>query len=49
MRPDAEGSLKLHRVEENLGALELTPADLREINASLSKIDVHGERRQKRL
>jgi aryl-alcohol dehydrogenase-like predicted oxidoreductase len=40
------GTTRLHRVEENLGALEieLTPDDLREINASLSKIDVRGER-----
>jgi hypothetical protein len=32
--------------KKTLGALdlELTPADLREINSSLSKIDVHGER-----
>jgi aryl-alcohol dehydrogenase-like predicted oxidoreductase len=40
------GTTKLHRLEENLGAVEvqLTPDDLREIDASLSKIKVQGER-----
>ena len=40
------GTTKLHRLEENLGALdiELTPADLQEINDALSKIEVQGER-----
>jgi aryl-alcohol dehydrogenase-like predicted oxidoreductase len=40
------GTTKLHRLEENLGAvnLELTEADLREITAEASKIRVQGER-----
>jgi aryl-alcohol dehydrogenase-like predicted oxidoreductase len=40
------GSTKLHRVEENLGAInvELTDDDLREINAMASRIDVKGDR-----
>jgi aryl-alcohol dehydrogenase-like predicted oxidoreductase len=40
------GTTKLHRLEENLGAvdLELTAADLAEIDAGSSKIEVQGER-----
>ena len=40
------GTTKLHRLEENIGAtaLELTPDDLREINAAAAKITVQGER-----
>ena len=40
------GTTKLHRLEENLGAinLELTATDLSEINTEASKIDVRGER-----
>jgi aryl-alcohol dehydrogenase-like predicted oxidoreductase len=40
------GTTKLHRLEENLGAVnvELTPADLREIDAAASRITVRGHR-----
>ena len=40
------GTTKLHRLEENLGAvdLDLTVEDLAEIDAEASKIDVQGER-----
>jgi aryl-alcohol dehydrogenase-like predicted oxidoreductase len=40
------GTTKLHRLEENLGAVEvgLTPDDLREIDAAASRITVHGHR-----
>lgn len=40
------GTTKFHRLEENLGAseLELTAEDLQQINASLAKIAVQGER-----
>ncbi|SDR44900.1 Predicted oxidoreductase [Rhizobiales bacterium GAS113] len=40
------GTTKLHRLEENLGAvdLELTANDLNEINSEASKIKVQGER-----
>jgi aryl-alcohol dehydrogenase-like predicted oxidoreductase len=40
------GTTKLHRLEENLGAadVELTPDDLREIDAAASEITVHGHR-----
>jgi len=40
------GTTKLHRLEENLGAvdLELTAADLRQIDTESSKIKVEGER-----
>ena len=40
------GTTKLHRLEENNGAvsLELTLADLREINSASDKITLHGER-----
>jgi aryl-alcohol dehydrogenase-like predicted oxidoreductase len=40
------GTTKLHRLEENLGAVdvELTPDDLREIDEAVSKIPVQGGR-----
>jgi len=40
------GTTKLHRLDENLGSLhlQLTPADLREIDAAASKITVQGAR-----
>jgi aryl-alcohol dehydrogenase-like predicted oxidoreductase len=40
------GTTKLSRVEENIGAasIELTPADLREIDSAASQITVHGAR-----
>jgi aryl-alcohol dehydrogenase-like predicted oxidoreductase len=40
------GTTKLHRLEENLGAVDvrLTATDLAEIAAALSKIEVKGER-----
>jgi aryl-alcohol dehydrogenase-like predicted oxidoreductase len=40
------GTTKLHRLDENLDAasLELTPDDLRDINAALAKIPVQGAR-----
>jgi aryl-alcohol dehydrogenase-like predicted oxidoreductase len=40
------GTTKLHRLEENLGAVnvELTPEDLREIDAAAARITVHGHR-----
>jgi aryl-alcohol dehydrogenase-like predicted oxidoreductase len=40
------GTTKLHRLEENLGAItvELTPEDLREIETATGKIAVQGER-----
>jgi aryl-alcohol dehydrogenase-like predicted oxidoreductase len=40
------GTTKLHRLEENLGAVnvELTPDDLHEIEEAASKIPVQGER-----
>ena len=40
------GTTKLHRLEENIGAaaVELTPADLREIGEALSLIPVQGDR-----
>lgn len=40
------GTTKLHRLEENLGAvdLELTAADLAEIDAGAARIEVQGER-----
>ena len=45
------GTTKLHRLEENLGALsiELTPDDLREIDNASSKIKVEGDRYPERL
>ncbi len=40
------GTTKRHRLEENVGAatVELTPDDLREIDAAASKIQVQGAR-----
>ena len=40
------GTTKLHRLEENLGAvdLELTVADLAEIDAGAARVEVRGER-----
>ncbi len=40
------GTTKLHRLEENLGAVnvELTQDDLREIESTFSKITVQGAR-----
>jgi aryl-alcohol dehydrogenase-like predicted oxidoreductase len=40
------GTTKLHRLEENIGAVsvELTPADLGEIDTAASNITVHGAR-----
>jgi len=40
------GTTKLHRLEENIGAvsIELTANDLRDINESASKITIHGAR-----
>ena len=45
------GTTKLHRLEENLGALsvELTPDDLRDIDSASAKIKVEGERYPERL
>jgi len=45
------GTTKLHRLEENLGALavELTADDLREIEDAAAKITVHGARYPERL
>jgi aryl-alcohol dehydrogenase-like predicted oxidoreductase len=40
------GTTKLHRLEENLGAVEveLTVSDLKEINEAVAKVDVQGAR-----
>jgi aryl-alcohol dehydrogenase-like predicted oxidoreductase len=40
------GTTKLHRLEENLGALslELTPHDLRAIESATARITVQGSR-----
>jgi len=45
------GTTKLHRLEENLGAVEveLTPEDLREIDSAASKITVQGARYPEKL
>jgi aryl-alcohol dehydrogenase-like predicted oxidoreductase len=45
------GTTKLHRLEENIGALavELTPSDLAEIELTASKITVQGERYPEKL
>jgi aryl-alcohol dehydrogenase-like predicted oxidoreductase len=45
------GTTKLHRLDENLGAVsvELTPADLRDIDDAASKITVQGARYPERL
>ena len=40
------GTARLHRLEENIGAVavELSPEDLRELDAATAKIPVYGER-----
>jgi aryl-alcohol dehydrogenase-like predicted oxidoreductase len=40
------GTTKLHRLQENIGAasVQLTPADLGEIDSALADIDIHGAR-----
>src|SRR5476651_1229700 len=40
------GTTKLSRLEENIGAaaIELTPADLRDIDAAAAKIPIEGDR-----
>jgi aryl-alcohol dehydrogenase-like predicted oxidoreductase len=40
------GTTKLHRLEENVGAadIELTPDDLRDIEAAISGVEVRGDR-----
>ena len=45
------GTTKLHRLEENIGAvpLELTPDDLRDIEIAASKITVQGDRYPEKL
>jgi len=45
------GTTKLHRLEENIGAvsLELTPDDLRDIDTAASKITVQGARYPEKL
>lgn len=45
------GTTKLHRLEENIGAVlvELTPEDLREIDAAASEIAVQGARYPEKL
>jgi aryl-alcohol dehydrogenase-like predicted oxidoreductase len=45
------GTTKLHRLDENIGALavELTPDDLREIDAAAAKITIQGERYPEKL
>jgi len=45
------GTTKLHRLEENIGALsvELTPDDLGEIESAASKITVQGARYTEKL
>ena len=45
------GTTKLHRLEENIGAvsIELTPDDLRDIDAAASRISVQGARYPERF
>ena len=45
------GTTKLHRLEENIGAvsIELTPADLRDIDEATSQITIHGARYPEKL
>jgi aryl-alcohol dehydrogenase-like predicted oxidoreductase len=45
------GTTKLHRLDENIGALtvELTPDDLREMDATASQIAVQGDRYPEKL
>ena len=45
------GTTKLHRLDENIGAIsvELTPADLRDIDDAAAKIPVQGARYPEKL
>jgi aryl-alcohol dehydrogenase-like predicted oxidoreductase len=45
------GTTKLHRLEENVGAVdvELTPDDLRDIEAAVSGVEVRGDRYSPRM
>ena len=45
------GTTKLHRLEENIGAIsiQLTPEDLRDIDAAASKIPLQGDRYPEKL
>lgn len=45
------GTTKLHRLEENLGAadVQLTVADLRQIEDAVSKVEIHGARYPEQL
>jgi aryl-alcohol dehydrogenase-like predicted oxidoreductase len=45
------GATKLHRLDENIGAVsvELTPADLRDIDDAAAKITVQGARYPEKL
>ena len=45
------GTTKLHRLEENIGAtsVELTPADLHDIDDAAAKIKVQGARYPEKL
>jgi aryl-alcohol dehydrogenase-like predicted oxidoreductase len=45
------GTTKLHRLDENIGAaaVELTPADLHEIDSAVAQVPVQGERYPERL
>jgi aryl-alcohol dehydrogenase-like predicted oxidoreductase len=45
------GTTKLHRLDENIGAIsvELTPADLRDIDDAAAKITVQGARYPEKL
>ena len=45
------GTRKLERLEENIGAaaIQLTPADLREIDTAASQIKVQGDRYPEKL
>jgi aryl-alcohol dehydrogenase-like predicted oxidoreductase len=45
------GTTKLHRLDENIGAvdLELTPDDIREIGSAASQVTVQGDRYPERL
>ncbi len=40
------GTTKMHRLEENLGAahIGLTPDDLKDIDAALARVSIHGDR-----
>jgi aryl-alcohol dehydrogenase-like predicted oxidoreductase len=45
------GTTKLHRLDENIGALsvELTPDDVRDIDVAAAKITVQGARYPEKL